>query len=200
MNKLQFLKELRGALAGLPQEDIEERIAFYGEMIDDRMEEGLGEEEAVAGIGPVGEIRAQTVADISLPKLVTETVKPKRSLKAWEIVLIVLGFPVWLPLFIAAGAIVLSLYIVVWALIVSLWAVEVSLWASVIGGIAAAVVYLTQGAWTSAMMMLGAALAIGGGSIFLFFGCVAGSKGIIKLTKKIGVGIKSLFIRKGEAI
>ena len=50
MNKEKFLDALRRRLSGLPQEDIDERIAFYEEMIDDRMEEGLSEEEATATI------------------------------------------------------------------------------------------------------------------------------------------------------
>lgn len=40
MSKEEFLTRLRSALAGLPQNEVNERIAFYGEMIDDRMEEG----------------------------------------------------------------------------------------------------------------------------------------------------------------
>ena len=47
MNKQEFLSLLRRELSGLPQGDIEERVGFYAEMIDDRMEEGLTEEEAV---------------------------------------------------------------------------------------------------------------------------------------------------------
>ena len=39
MNKEEFLNALRSALAGLPQEDIEERLAFYSESIDDRVED-----------------------------------------------------------------------------------------------------------------------------------------------------------------
>ena len=48
-------------------------------------------------------------------------------------------------------------------------------------------------------MMLGAALLIAGLSLFMFFGCVAASKGILKLTKKAGVGVKAMFIRKENA-
>lgn len=59
MNKQEFLKELRGRLAGLPEEDIDERLTFYGEMIEDRMEEGLSEAEAVSAIGSVDEIVTQ---------------------------------------------------------------------------------------------------------------------------------------------
>lgn len=199
MNKQEFLTDLRNALSGLPQDDIEERVTFYGEMIDDRMEEGMSEEEAIAGIGTVDEVKTQIIADIPFQKLVIEKVKPKRALRAWEVVLIVLGFPVWFPLLIAGGAIILSLYIVVWALIISLWAVEVSLWACVLGGIAATVEYFAKGDIMPALMMLGAALLIAGLSTFMFFGCVTASKDVLKLTKKAGVGVKSVFIRKENA-
>ena len=47
MQKQAFLDALRSQLAGLPEAEINERLNFYSEMIDDRMEEGLTEEEAV---------------------------------------------------------------------------------------------------------------------------------------------------------
>lgn len=196
MNKQEFLSALRNTLSALPQKDIEERITFYGEMIDDRMEEGINEEDAVAEIGTVDEIKTQIVAEIPLEKLLKETVKPKRALRAWEIVLIALGFPVWFPLLIAAGAIILSLYIVVWALILSLWAIEVALWISVIGGIAVTIVFFVHGNFIPALMMLGTAFLLAGLSIFMFFGCVGASKGILKLPKKASIAVKSMFIRK----
>ena len=53
MTKLQFLLALHDKLAGLPQNEVEERLNFYSEMIEDRMEEGLSEEEAVLAAGDV---------------------------------------------------------------------------------------------------------------------------------------------------
>ena len=127
MNKQEFLAELRKGLCGLPQDDIEERLTFYSEMIDDRIEEGLSEEEAVSAIGDVEEIVRQTAADIPLAKIAKERIRPKRQLKAWEIVLLALGSPIWLSLGIAAAAVILALYISLWALIISLWAIFASL-------------------------------------------------------------------------
>ncbi len=196
MNKAEFLAGLKTGLAGLPQDEVEERLAFYGEMIDDRMEEGLAEEEAVAGVGPVDRVVAQIVSEIPLTKLVRERIKPKRTLRAWEIVLIVLGFPVWFPLLIAAGAVILSLYVVLWSLILSLWAVEISFWAAALGGIAAAVVFWIKGALVPGLAALGAGLLLAGLSVFLFLGCVAATKGLARLTKKILLGVKKRFIRK----
>ena len=97
MNKSEFLGTLRKGLHGLPQNDIEERLAFYGEMIDDRIEEGLSEDEAVSAVGDVNEIAAQTVAETPFAKIAKERIRPKRRLKAWEIVLIALGSPIFLP-------------------------------------------------------------------------------------------------------
>ena len=56
MNKQQFLDALKKELCGLSQDDIQESLDFYSEMIDDHIEEGLSEEEAVASIGHPKEI------------------------------------------------------------------------------------------------------------------------------------------------
>ncbi len=198
MNKQEFLAELRKSLSGFPQDDIEERLTFYGEMIDDRMEEGLPEDDAVSQIGSVEDVISQIMAETPLTKLAKERVKPKRALKTWEIVLLVLGSPIWLSLCIAAFAVILALYVVLWAAIVSLWAVEAALWACALSGVVFAVVFAFDGAGLTGIAMLGAGLVCAGLSILLFFGCKAATRGIISLTKKIALKIKSLFIRKED--
>ena len=59
MNKQKFLAELKKSLSALGRNDIEDRLAFYGEMIDDRIEEGFSESEAVLAVGSADEIAAQ---------------------------------------------------------------------------------------------------------------------------------------------
>ena len=199
MNKQEFILQLRQRLSGFPQDEIEERLTFYSEMIDDRIEEGLSEEEALTEIGSVEEIITQITADIPLTKFVKEKIKPKHKLGVWEIVLIVLGSPIWLSLLIAFFAVILALYIVLWSVIICLWAVEVSLWACALGGVTSGIGFACNGNVSSGMIMIAGALICVGLSIFMFFGCNASSKGIVKLTKKIAIGIKNIFIRKGEA-
>ena len=63
MNKQEFLEKLERGIADLPREDAAERLTFYSEMIDDRMEEGLSEEDAVAGIGSPGAIALLILAE-----------------------------------------------------------------------------------------------------------------------------------------
>ena len=93
MNKEEFIAELKDGLSGLPQNDIDERVLFYTEMIDDRMEEGMSEEEAISGIGSVEEIVSQIISEVPLTKIVKKRITPDRALRTWEIVLIVLGSP-----------------------------------------------------------------------------------------------------------
>ncbi len=199
MNKQEFLAQLRKKMSGLPQRDAEERLTFYGEMIDDRMEEGLSEEAAVSDIGSVDEVVSQIVNDIPLTKLVKEKMTPKKRLKTWEIVLLILGSPIWLSLLIAAIAVVLSLYAAFWSVIVSLWAVFGSLCGGSFGVIAAGIFFTCSSNVLSGIATLSAGCVAAGVSIFMFFGCKAVTKGTLILTKKIAIWIKNCFIRREEA-
>ncbi|MBQ6265951.1 MAG: DUF1700 domain-containing protein [Clostridia bacterium] len=199
MNRRDFLSGIEKGLAGLPREDVESRLAFYSEMIDDRVEDGLSEEEAVAAAGSPDEIVRQIVADYPLNRLVREKIKPDRARKGWEIALIVLGFPVWLPLMISAFAVMLSLYICVWAVVVSLWAVEAALFVCALAGCAAAVMFLIRGFALQAAAAFGAGVFTAGFSILFFFFCRAVTKGVLHLTKRAVFSVKSKFAGKGNA-
>lgn len=198
MNKQEFLEQLRKGLSGLPKDDISERLTFYGEMIDDRMEEGVPEETAVREIGTVDELVSQSIADIPLGKLVKATITPKKKLKAWEIVLLALGSPIWLSLLIAVLAVILSVYVVLWSAIVALWAVFTAVAACGLAGIAAGVYFAVGGNVLTGIAVIGAGIACAGLSVFLFFGCMAATEGILKLTKRLSVFIKNRFVKKEE--
>lgn len=198
MDKQEFLAQMRHGLSGLPQCDLEERLSFYEEMIDDRMEEGLSEEEAVAAVGPVGEIVDQIVVEMPLTKLVKEKIKPKHALRAWEIVLLVLGSPIWFSLLVAALAVVLSFYGVIWSVILSLWAVEAALALSAVGGVVLGVVLSCQGNALPGLAVTGAGLACAGLSIFLFFGCKEVTRLLLAMTGKLILGVKNRFVKREE--
>lgn len=199
MSKQEFLAQLRKGLFGLPQDDIEERLMFYGEMIEDQMEEGLSEGEAVSAVGSVDEIVAQVVAETPLAKIAKERMKPKRRLSAGEIVLLALGSPIWFSLGIAAFAVILSLYISLWAVIISLWAVFASFAACSIGGTLACVVFTVSGNGASGLAMLAAGMVCAGLAIFMFYGCKAVTDGTLILTKKMAIWTKNRFIKKEVA-
>lgn len=198
MTKHDFLLLLEKRLSGLPQDEVQERLDFYRESIDDRMEEGLSEEEALRQIGSVDEIAAQIIDDIPIAKLIKERTNPQKPWTAWQIVLLILGSPLWLSLLIAAFAVVLSLYMTLWALVISLWAVFASFAASSAAGILLGIGFICGGDVLQGVATIGAGCVLAGLSIFLFYGCKVATKGTVLLTKKIGLGIKKLFIRRKE--
>ena len=181
MSKEQFLIELAAALSGLPEDDIEKSLEYYSEMIDDRVEDGLSEEEAVADLGSIEDIKTQILKDIPITKIIKEKVKPKRSFRGWEIAVIIIGFPLWFPLLIAAGAVIFSVYVTLWSVIVA--------------GLLGSLPIFILGNAAAGMLLIGAGLLCAGLGILWFFLCVAVTKAIVWLTK---VFIKSIFIGKGD--
>ena len=188
MKKHEFILWLRDKLSCLPRQELEERLAFYDEMIQDRMEEGLSEEEAVSQMGDPEEIAAQIIQETPLPLLVKEKIKPNGKLKAWNIALLALGAPIWLSLLVAALAVVISL----WSCFA---AVAVCAPAGILGGI----VFITTGHGLSGAALMAASLVCAGLAIFLFIGCKAATKGAAWLTRQVPQAMKRSFMKKEDS-
>ncbi len=193
MNKERFLLELASALEGLPEDDVEKSLEYYSEMIDDHIEDGLSEEEAVADLGSIDEIRAQIIKDTPLAKIVRKRVKSNQTLSSLEITLLIVGFPIWFPLLAAAAAVIFSVYVTLWSLIIVLFAVEVCFVACAFAGIVVAIPAFIFMNAPAALFLLGCGLFLAGLSVLWAFVCKWGTRGIIRLTR---VSVKSLFIGK----
>lgn len=193
MSKSEFLKDLREFLSSLPKAEIESRLNFYSEMIDDRIEEGVSEEQAVREIGPANVIAAQAIIDMNVQKKEKENTKIKRSRKGWEIALIAIGSPIWFSLLISAAAVVFSVTL---ALFASLWAVEISFAAGALAGVGAFVILLIQGNFAGAFLLFGAGLVCAGLSALLFKVCKVASIGLLDFTKMFASKLKSMFTVK----
>lgn len=195
MTREAFKRALAAGLSGLPARDIEERVNFYCEMIDDRMEEGLSEEAAVGELGPLSDIVSEIIAQTPLFYIVKDKVKPKRRLGTWEIVLLVVGAPLWLSLFAAAFAVMLSLYAVLWSLVVCVWAVFASLAACAPASALLGISLACGGHLPAGIAAFGVGLACAGLSLFWLLACNAATSGVLRLTGKIALGIKKCFVR-----
>ena len=198
MTKISFLLLLHDKLESFPPEEVEERLYFYSEMIEDRMEEGLSEEDAVAAVGTIDEIAAQIKSEITSDKPRKGKITGKRRMKPWEIILLAVGSPVWLSLLIAAFAVLASLYISLWAVIVSFWAVFGSLIGSVLGVTVMGIGFIIEGYLPAGIAAIGVGIVCAGLSILAFFGCKAATNGTLLLTKKLALYIKRCFVRREE--
>lgn len=201
MDKQRFLDELRRRLRDLPESEAEKSIEFYSESIDDRVEDGMTEEEAVAALGSLDEIvqsikEAQPLSTIVKARLRSDRERKGGTGAGW-IVLAIVGSPVWLPLLIAALAVVLSVYISLWAVVISVAAAALAL---VVAGIAA-LLYGIFRAVTSGLgallLALGAAGVCVGLGLVLVWAVVALGKGAVKAGAAFGRWIKRLAIGKG---
>ena len=196
MDKKEFLVALEARLAGLPEADRRSSLDFYAEMLDDLMEGGMTEQEAVASLGSVDAIAQEILMDTPLPKLIKAKMKPKRRMRAWEIVLIAIGSPVWFPILIALFAVALSLYITLWAVVLSLYAADLAFAISAPAGIITAIALFVSGRPTAALLFLGAGLVLAGLTVLWLLLCNLTAKGAWQLGKLTLRGIKACFIRK----
>lgn len=175
MTKQEFLDNLQENLQGLPKEEIEERLNFYSEMIDDKIEEGFDENDAVYSV----ETSFTTVT-----KEKTKT-KSKRKLKTWEIVLLAVSFPIWFSLLIALFAVGLAVLVCVFAVSVSVFLVAIGLGVGSIGIILKGVFSLFNLGTLEGLAIIGIGIFALGLSFILG---VLGRKIIVvfwKLTKKL---------------
>jgi len=198
MNKEWFLSQLRRRLADLPEAETEKSLRFYAESIDDRVEDGMSEAEAVAALGSLDDIERSIRTDLPLTTLVRRRVDARRaSLGPLWIVLAVLGFPIWLPLLLTAAVLALSVYLVIWAVIVSLFAALLAV--ALLG--AGLAVYglgrlLALGLYPALMVLGAAAVCVGAVLALLYPACLL-ARGLSRLTGRFGRWIKGLFLRKG---
>lgn len=200
MYKADFLARLRASLCGLPLDDVEERIRFYSEAIDDRVEDGLSEYEAVNAIGTVEEIADQILSETPITRLVSQKMRPKRALTAWEIVLIAVGSPVWLPLLITAFAVVFSVYVSLWAVAFALWAVVIADAAAAIGAVGTALSAFLEGNAAAGLLSLGLACLAAGSAILLHFATVAATKGLVRVMMLLTMWMKRRLVRKEQTL
>ena len=128
MNKTQFCALLGNKLKPyLSPKEMYKTLNFFEEMIDDRIDEGLSEEEAVSQLGDINIIVDQILDEHNIGKKQTKLVWRfiPRELGFINIVLL---FPAWITIF----SLIASLFIVILSIIFS---IVLSIIAIFIGGI-----------------------------------------------------------------
>ncbi|AFA49562.1 DUF1700 domain-containing protein [Acetobacterium woodii] len=194
MNKTDFLAALNAQLNFLPPNELEKTQGFYAEMIADRMEEGMDETAAVAAIGDIETIVNETLQEMSLPTLMKAKIQPKSGWKISEIVLIVLGFPLWFPLLLAFFLVIVAVYVSIWAVIISLYTTVA---AFILSGVVGLFSLFFATSFANFLMILGLSFICIGMGILSFFGVTKLSVRLIKFTGHFLGWVKSLFVTKG---
>lgn len=196
MNKQEFALLLDERLKSIYGSDADERISFYCEIIDDKIEEGLSEEEAVAQLGLIDDVIAQITADYAPPMANTKEIMPKKSRNAWETTLLIAGSPVWGSILLSVLAVVFSVWVSLWAVVVALWAATFALCIGSVALIVAGVALLAVGEKGTGLLAISTSLICAGFSILMCLGSFMVSKGMAALTKLLGRATKRCFKRR----
>lgn len=170
MNKKVFLEELRNWMEEFSMEQIERTLSYYEEIISDKMEEGMTEEEAVRSLGSPEEIVKEMLLELPIPTLIGERLKPKKGLAFWQMGLMAVGgvivFPILFSLIMAAFSVYLSIWMVVAALYFTVAAIGVSGMAALVG----ATVMTFRGEVLQGIFGLGAFFVLAGLTILISLG------------------------------
>lgn len=196
MTKTDFLNSIQSRLEGMPEDEIQKSLDYFSEMIDDRVEDGMSEEEAVAEIGSVDDTIKEILDNIPLSKMIKAKAQTKRTLKTWQIVLLGVTSPIWVPLALTFLILIAVFYLVAWVLVVTFYAVDLSLFVSGIASFIVGIATLFRFTIWGPLMTIGGGLLLIGGSIMLFIPITKLAKKTAKLAKVIVLWIKSWFIRR----
>lgn len=197
MTKTEFLEQVRCGIEGLPPDDVQRWLEYYAEMLEDRIEEGMSEEEAVAALGEPAWVARQILSQTPLTRLIKNKVKPKRRLRVWEIILIALGSPIWLSVGLALVAVFLSVYAALWSAVVSIWAAELAIAVAAPACVLEFGLQLWGGGVAQAFLFLGAGLVLAGLCRFGFSLCKLLTVWLWRGGKGFLLAVKSLFVGKG---
>lgn len=175
MTKNEYLKKLKHALRKVTRKEREKSLAYFCEVIDDRMEEGISEQDAVAELESISSAAERIIAEASAQG----QLKPRRSV--WEIALIVLGFPLWFPLLLTVAIVVLTVYGLVWIIIGILFIVSATLAIGGAAGIIGLFIFFASNTVT-AFAVLGAGFASAGLGVALFIPALYFARAYAKAT------------------
>lgn len=190
MNKKDYLRMLRLRLLGIGSVERNRALAYYAEMIDDAIDDGMSEEQATASLGSVRDAAA------SIREETAGSGKGGR-VKPWVIVLLIIGSPLWLSLLLAGVCVIAAAFIAVWAAVISLAATVAALMLCCVLGVIMLVGTLHYNPM-SALFVLGASLICTAIGLLLAYPTALAVKGTAHLTAR---GVRAVFCKSsGKAV
>lgn len=202
MTKNEFMKVLVQRLRGLPQAEIDKSLGYYDEIISDRMEDGMSEEEAVAALGDVEEIAQNILHATPLPTLVKARVDnhcdKNNSNKILWVLILILTFPIWISALGVAFGLFVGLIGTIFGLLVALIAILFSIAAAAVAIVIGAIAAFLTGNVGAGMCYLGGGLFFVGLFLLLTQPVKAACKGLSSGVHWVCHKIKSLFVPKNH--
>ena len=193
MNKKEFLDSLRRSLKALPRQDIDRIVDYYNEIIDDKIEAGEEEATVVFSIGSVEEIAQQAIEEKNVSQI-----GKKRKMSKQQWVVLIAGSPLWVPLLLAAVAVIFSFYLCAWSVVASLGVTELALLVAGPAGTVCAFIAMFANGVPLGFFVLGTSVFVSGIALLLVFPTVKLFKLSISSTKVSVLKLVRLSIGGGQ--
>ena len=182
MDKKAYLDRLDELLDCLPKDKRAEARSFYEEAIDDRMEDGMSEEEAVAAMGSA-EIAAEVILG-ELPAVPRAVAKTRRKSRVLLWVLAIAGSVVWVPLGLAFVVAAVAVYLSIWIAAACIWIAAASFVLALPLGLYLAWCGIMEGLFAFAFAQAGMGFVFGGLGLIVFNLAFSASRALALLSQK----------------
>lgn len=167
----EFLNELEQQLVHLPSSEINKVMSYYMEAIQDRLEDGISEEETIESFGSIADIVNNIEEEVSIGSIVKDKMTKKANEKNINYVLlalvIILGFPIWLTILILVIALLITVYALLWMIPVIILSIYVSLLLAAIVSAGTAIFMIPTSVFTT-IGLFGVSLIAAGLAMILF--------------------------------
>lgn len=191
MTKSTFIDVLRGLLESLNEDECNKFISYYEEIIEDYKESGLTEQEVIEKIGS-----PQSIANNILSEQDSSNINiPSFNSKILNIILLILGFPLWGSLLLTAVLLILSAYIIIWCIPVTTGVSSISFFVASLVSIIGSPFMMTD-VLTVGIVQLGLGITSVGISILLGLVTIYLSKKFIVITKQLTFKVFKSFNKK----
>jgi len=195
MLKPEFINTLSSHLHYLPPLERDRAIEYYCELISDKVENGMAEEDVIAEFGNISQL-ANTILE-------ENNFSPPKKKSKWEeykvliIILLVLGSPVLFGLAMGALGILIGLIATVFSLGIALISMCFAFGVSGIVALITSFMLLPTNP-SAGIFQMGTGLILIGSSVLLTIGCVYLVKLLIKLIKYISNSARKRSKKRGS--
>ena len=189
MTHQEFQIRLWEALSTLPPIERQKAAEYYNELILDAMENGGAEEEVIASLGSIEEIRDKTLVEYG------QSLPYSNSRNTLRTTMTAIGLPFAILIGIPLAAAAFALYLSGWAVIGSLWASALAMVAGLPLGIFSGCFLFGQSV-TAALFQMGAGILTAGLGLLLGVGMLHLTRMYTRLTRRMWRSIKGLFHKK----
>ncbi len=204
MTKMQFETSLRARLRGIPENEVNRYVEYYMEMINDRIDEGMGEDEAVAAVGHLDDIEARIRSERQQQFVNSAKPEGKKKLSSGAAAAIIIGCILFSPLIIGLLGIAIGLVFGVIGIAIGLFFAAVGIYIGALACVAAgfgimfiSIFSFSAGMPANGLFMLGGGFFLTGISILIVIALNRLAALIIRSIGRLFMRIDRRFARGG---